>query len=115
MISEIIIIGTEVVRGQILDTNSKYLAGILTGIGYEINFITTVDDNYNRIYNSIAKAYDRADVIIITGGLGPTSDDITREVVSDFFGLKLVLKKNLKKNNQSILHKEKYFDAAYKY
>lgn len=96
MICEIIIIGTEIVKGQILDTNSKYLSSVLSDMGYKINFITAVDDNYERIYNTIRTAYERSDVIILTGGLGPTSDDITREICADLFKRKLIFRKKLK-------------------
>ncbi len=80
---EIITIGTELLLGEITDTNSTYLARTLRDHGIDIYRITTVGDNPGRISTSIREALKRADIIITTGGLGPTIDDPTRQAVAD--------------------------------
>jgi nicotinamide-nucleotide amidase len=81
--TEIISIGTELLLGDIIDSNSKYLAEKLNALGYDINYITTVGDNKNRLIEIFEKALKRSELIISTGGLGPTDDDLTREVISE--------------------------------
>jgi nicotinamide-nucleotide amidase len=80
--AEIITIGTELLLGEIVDTNSQYLAHSLRNIGVDLHRITTVGDNVNRIAEVIQQASSRCDIIITTGGLGPTVDDPTREAVA---------------------------------
>lgn len=79
---EIIPIGTELLLGEIVDTNSRYLARELRNIGFDLYRITTVGDNAQRIAQAIREGLTRADLIITTGGLGPTVDDPTREAVA---------------------------------
>jgi len=81
--AEIVAIGTELLLGEITDTNSVYLARQLRDIGVNIFFMTTVGDNLGRIGEAISRALDRAEVVITTGGLGPTVDDMTRQAVAD--------------------------------
>lgn len=80
--AEIIAIGTELLLGEITDTNSVFIARALRDIGINIYFMTTVGDNEGRIANALRIALSRADVIITCGGLGPTVDDMTRQAVA---------------------------------
>jgi nicotinamide-nucleotide amidase len=91
MKAEIISIGTELLLGDITDTNSAYLAGQLPLLGLDLNFMSTVGDNQNRLVETLKQAWQRSDVIITTGGLGPTQDDITREAIAEFLGEKLTV------------------------
>ena len=86
MKAEIIAVGTELLLGEILDTNSQYLAQQLTGLGIDMFFVTHVGDNMGRLSETVQRALDRSDVVIMTGGLGPTEDDLTREVVAAALG-----------------------------
>ena len=81
MIAEIVTIGTELLLGEIVDTNSAHIAQQLTAIGVDHFFSTTVGDNLERIMSALRLALSRADVVITTGGLGRTVDDVTREAV----------------------------------
>ncbi len=71
MKAEIIAVGTELLLGEILDTNSQYLAQQLTGLGIDLFFVTHVGDNMGRLSATVQQALDRSDVVIMTGGLGP--------------------------------------------
>lgn len=95
MKAEIITIGTEITTGSILNTNSKYLATKLLELGIEVYYHTSVDDNVDRIKDVIDISLNRADLIITTGGLGPTQDDMTKEIVSEALGLKLIEDKEM--------------------
>lgn len=95
MNAEIISIGTELLLGEIVDTNSAHIARRLRDIGLNLYFTTTVGDNRQRIASAISTALDRADVIITTGGLGPTVDDMTRQAVADATGRELVFRQDL--------------------
>ena len=94
-ILEIITIGTELLLGEITDTNSTYIARTLRDHGIDIYRITTVGDNPGRIASTIREALDRAEIIITTGGLGPTVDDPTRQAVADAVERELVFKPEL--------------------
>jgi nicotinamide-nucleotide amidase len=91
MKAEIISIGTELLLGDIIDTNSAYLASQLPLLGLDLNFISMVGDNKGRLIESLKQAWQRSDIIITTGGLGPTQDDITREAIAEFLGEKLTI------------------------
>ncbi|ACL69942.1 competence/damage-inducible protein A [Halothermothrix orenii] len=95
MIAEIISIGTELLHGDIVDTNSAYLAEKLTGCGIDVHYISTVGDNKQRLYKTLQQAVERADLIITTGGLGPTMDDLTREAISEITTCPLVMRPDL--------------------
>ena len=84
MKAEIISIGTELLLGEITDLNAAYLAGQLPLLGLDLHFISTVGDNRQRLVETLEQACKRSDIIITTGGLGPTEDDVTREAISDF-------------------------------
>jgi len=87
MLAEIITIGDEILIGQIVDTNSAWMAQQLNLIGVAVKQITSVSDDENHILNSLAQAEQRADIILITGGLGPTKDDITKKTLAKYFGM----------------------------
>jgi len=88
-IAEIITIGTELLLGEIQDTNSKYIARVLRDIGVDIYRLTTVGDNQSRITATVQEALSRADIVITTGGLGPTVDDPTRQAVAAAVGVNI--------------------------
>lgn len=89
--AEIVSIGTELLHAASADTNSLYLAEQLHGIGVEVSYRTVVGDDRRRIHHVIGQALDRADVIIVTGGLGPTEDDRTRDALAEVCGSRLHL------------------------
>ena len=89
MKAEIICIGTELLVGDIVNTNSQYISKKLTDIGIDLYYQTTVGDNFERVKECLEIAFKRADLVITTGGLGPTIDDITKEVASDYFNEEL--------------------------
>ncbi len=90
MLAEIITIGDEILIGQVVDTNSAWMAQHLNDIGIDIKQITSVSDNEQHIINALNEAKQRADIILITGGLGPTKDDITKNTLCKYFNTKLV-------------------------
>ncbi|HEY7165482.1 MAG TPA: CinA family nicotinamide mononucleotide deamidase-related protein [Candidatus Binatia bacterium] len=89
--AEIVAIGSELLLGQIVDTNSAWMAQRLTALGVDLYFKSVVGDNPGRMKDVISRALERSDVVITSGGLGPTQDDLTREVVAEVTGRKLVL------------------------
>lgn len=90
MQAEIISIGTELLLGEIADTNATYIAQKLREVGLDLIYMTTVGDNMSRIASVIDRALDRVDVVITSGGLGPTVDDVTREGIAQATGRPLV-------------------------
>lgn len=84
--AEIITIGDEILIGQIIDTNSAYIAETLNNAGVKVGKITSVADNGGEIERALAQAEKHAGIVIITGGLGPTNDDITKKVLAHYFG-----------------------------
>ncbi len=104
MNGEIISVGTELLLGQIANTNAQYISQSLSKIGVNIYYHSVVGDNAERIRDCFKRAFDRSDLIIVTGGLGPTSDDITKEVLADFFGVSLIM------HEESRHHILKYFN-----
>ncbi|HXG18026.1 MAG TPA: CinA family nicotinamide mononucleotide deamidase-related protein [Methylomirabilota bacterium] len=89
--AEIVAIGSELLLGQIVDTNSTWMAQRLTALGVNLFHKSVVGDNPERMKDVLTRALERADVVITSGGLGPTQDDLTREVVAEVTGRKLVL------------------------
>ena len=87
---EIISVGTELLLGQIVNTNVRDISRMLSEMGFDVYFTTVVGDNPARLKSALELAGKRADGIITTGGLGPTGDDLTKETVADFCGLKCV-------------------------
>lgn len=90
MLAEIITIGDELLIGQVVDTNSAWMADQLNSIGIRVVQITSISDNRQHILTTLKEASDRADILLITGGLGPTKDDITKETLCEYFNTRLV-------------------------
>ncbi|KAB2835915.1 MAG: competence/damage-inducible protein A, partial [Candidatus Brocadia sp.] len=88
--AEVITIGTEIMAGQIVDSNAQHISKMLTENGIHVLFQTSIGDDENLLKSALRIARDRVKLIIITGGLGPTANDITREAVSDFFSIPLI-------------------------
>ena len=86
---EIVAVGTELLLGQIIDTNSSWIGQQLALAGIDCLFQTKVGDNFARIEEALRSALDRADAVIVCGGLGPTQDDITRDVIASVMGVAL--------------------------
>lgn len=93
MKAEIIAIGTELLLGDIVNTNAQFLSKELASIGIDIYHQLVVGDNEERIIQAFENAYSRSELIITTGGLGPTQDDLTKEMASKYFNKKMVLDK----------------------
>jgi nicotinamide-nucleotide amidase len=91
MLAEIITIGDEILIGQVIDTNSAFIAEELNKIGVRIGQITSISDNRSSIINALDEASKRAGLVILTGGLGPTNDDITKHTLAEYFNSKLVV------------------------
>jgi nicotinamide-nucleotide amidase len=106
MHAEIITIGDEILIGQILDTNSKWIAEALNKIGVSVYQITSIQDNKAHILKALKIAQQNCDIVIITGGLGPTKDDITKTTLAEYFNDTLVL------NNEVVSHIKKMFEKA---
>ena len=90
MRAEIITIGDELLIGQVVDTNSAWMAQRLNEVGISLYQITSVHDNREHILKALDEAFSRADIVLTTGGLGPTKDDITKHVMCEYFGTTLV-------------------------
>ncbi len=90
-LAEIITIGDEILIGQITDTNSPWIATELNKIGISVKQITSVSDQKEHILEALAEAEKRADIILITGGLGPTKDDVTKKTMATYFGSKMMV------------------------
>lgn len=91
MIAEVLSVGTELLMGNILNTNAQYISEKLCGLGVNCYFQTTVGDNHDRLVAAVETALSRADILILTGGLGPTADDLTKETIADAFGRDMLL------------------------
>ncbi len=103
MKAEIIPVGTEILLGNIIDTNSSFLANQLPSLGIDLYFVSTVGDNQRRLVDTLKQAWKRADLIITTGGLGPTQDDITREAVGELVNEELKVDEKLWQELQDLL------------
>jgi nicotinamide-nucleotide amidase len=95
MSAEILIIGTEILLGQIVDTNAAFIAEQLAAAGVDVYFKTVVGDNEGRIETALRQALERSDFVIAAGGLGPTEDDLTRSVFARVLGRPLILNEEL--------------------
>lgn len=89
--AEILSIGTELLLGEVLDTNSKFFATELAKLGIDCYYRVTVGDNKDRIKASLKQAFDRSDIVLTSGGLGPTADDLTTECIAEFFHLPMIM------------------------
>lgn len=103
MLAEIITIGDEILIGQIVDTNSAWMGKELNKIGVSVKQITSVSDSANHIVDALNDARKRADIILITGGLGPTKDDITKITLSNYFNMPL------RRDAETLAHVEAIF------
>ncbi|MEI6052981.1 MAG: competence/damage-inducible protein A [Opitutaceae bacterium] len=99
---EIITIGDEILIGQIVDTNSAWMATELNKFGFELAQITSVHDNEKHIVESLNLALKRADVVLFTGGIGPTKDDITKQTLCKYFNTKLVFNESVIRNIEDL-------------
>jgi nicotinamide-nucleotide amidase len=97
MKAELIASGTELLLGEVADINTSYIASHLAALGIDLYYCSTVGDNFTRFSNVLRQAWERSDLIIITGGLGPTQGDITREVVAGLLGEKMTIDPVLRK------------------
>ncbi|RYC50148.1 competence/damage-inducible protein A [Flagellimonas olearia] len=95
MQAEIITIGDEILIGQIIDSNSTFIAKELNKIGVSVYQITSIQDDKEHILNAMEEAGNRSSVVIITGGLGPTKDDVTKHTLCDYFGDELIMDQNV--------------------
>jgi nicotinamide-nucleotide amidase len=93
--AEIITIGTEILLGEIVDTNTRYIARTLRGMGVDLYRTITIGDNVDRIAEAIRHSMERAEIVITTGGLGPTVDDPTREAVAKAVGVETEFREDL--------------------
>ena len=91
MNAEIITIGDEILIGQIVDTNSQWIGKELNKIGVSVYQISSIQDEELHILNAFKEAQSRADIVIITGGLGPTKDDITKKTIAKYFNNKEII------------------------
>ena len=103
MNAELIAVGTELLLGEILNTDTQYLAGKLSEIGVDVYRQTVVGDNRERLKDAVCQAMERADVVIASGGLGPTPDDLTKEVMAECAG------EQLKLHQESLERMQEYF------
>lgn len=104
MFAEIITIGDEILIGQIVDTNSAWMATELNKIGVKVKQITSISDEAEHIVAALNEAQKRADIILITGGLGPTKDDVTKITLSKYFNMPLRL------DESTLAHVKEFFD-----
>ena len=95
MNAEILSIGTELLLGEVIDTNTSYLAGQLPLLGIGLHWVTLVGDNRERLSEALHRAWKRSDIILASGGLGPTEDDITREAIAEMLDEKLKISPSL--------------------
>ena len=102
MLAEIITIGDELLIGQVIDTNSAWMAEQLNMIGIKVHQITSISDNRDHILTTLAEASARVQLIMITGGLGPTKDDITKQTLCDYFNTSLVFSDQAYKNVEKL-------------
>lgn len=115
MKAEIVAIGTELLLGQVLDTNSQYLAEQLSLRGINVYFHTVVGDNRLRLKQTLMRAAERSDLVFCTGGIGPTQDDITKEVIAEICGKPLIyheptlekLERHFRNSNRKLVESNK--------
>ncbi|UMB60754.1 competence/damage-inducible protein A [Lutibacter sp. A80] len=108
MQAEIITIGDEILIGQILDSNSKWIAEELNKIGVSVYQITSIQDTKEHILKVLSEAQLNSDIVILTGGLGPTKDDITKLTLAEYFNDKLVLKEDIAEQIKEMFAKVNY-------
>ncbi len=97
MKAEIISTGNELLLGETIDTNASYLASQLRQLGVEVHWISQVGDDEARLVEVLKRAWQRSEIILTSGGLGPTGDDLTREAIARMLGEKLEIEPSLEK------------------
>jgi nicotinamide-nucleotide amidase len=107
MLAKLITIGDEILIGQVLNTNAAFIGEGLLSIGIKLERITTIGDNEEKIISALQRALEEYDVVIITGGLGPTHDDITKKVLVNFFHTELIMNDQVLNHVKGILQKRK--------
>ncbi len=95
MHAEIVSVGTEILMGEIVDTNSAWLASNLAAVGIELRWVTKVGDDPQRLFDIVDRGLRRSDITLTTGGLGPTSDDLTRETIASALGEEMAVQEDL--------------------
>lgn len=95
MIAEIISVGDELLTGMSVNTNAAFIGEKLTGLGHEVRWVSTIGDKEKDITDALKLSSERAQIVIITGGLGPTHDDITKNVIAKFFDSEIILRQDL--------------------
>jgi len=108
MKAEIITIGDELLIGQTIDTNSAWMGSELSLAGFDVCWKTTVHDSRNDILKALSNASGRSDVVLITGGLGPTSDDITKPSLCEFFNTRLVINSKVLEMVENMMRKRNF-------
>lgn len=103
MNAEILAVGTELLHGDIVNTNAQYISKEFAKIGIDVNFHTVVGDNAQRMKMAFETALGRVDIVVCTGGLGPTQDDITKDILADYLGRKMIM------DEESKIHLENRF------
>lgn len=106
--AEILCVGTELLLGDIINTNASFMAQRLAELGIPVYRQAVVGDNPARLREALAEAYSRTDTVFLSGGLGPTGDDLTKETVAEFFGLSMYL------DERSLARIRKYFDDIHR-
>lgn len=102
--AEIIAVGTELLLGDILNTNARFLSQQLSLLGLDVYYQEVVGDNPDRMKEVICRAVDRSDVVVLSGGLGPTDDDLTKEMVAQYFELPLIFHEEIMEEMTQYLH-----------
>jgi nicotinamide-nucleotide amidase len=108
MKAELVSVGTELLLGEITDTNSAYLARSLQETGIDLYWMSTVGDNMGRLLDVLNRAWSRSDLIICTGGVGPTDDDMTREGIAALFGEEMVVQEELAEHLRQFFRRRGY-------
>ncbi len=109
--AEIIAIGTEILLGEIIDTNSAHIAQQLPELGIDLYYKSVVGDNRGRVMETFQRAWDRSDLVITTGGLGPTEDDMTREGIAELLGEEPFVDPDLEQHLRGFFASRGYPDA----
>ncbi len=112
MRAEILCVGSELLLGQTIDTNAAFIATQLSRAGIDLHRKQTVGDNLDRIVDCIHGALSRADALVITGGLGPTTDDLTREAIAAALGVPLEHKPELEQELRDFFARRNYTPGA---
>jgi nicotinamide-nucleotide amidase len=105
MTAEVINVGTELLMGQVLNTDARFICEQLASLGINLYHQVTVGDNPKRLKEAISQALERADIVILSGGLGPTQDDLTKQTAAELFGYKLEI------DQPSLTQLEKFFES----